>query len=433
MTKNIDLSTNGFPATLSRLRQAAQLTKSELAEKSGLTYRTVHDLENGKRRRAQEKTLLMLAQALDVTLPELVCPDPGDTELRAAPPRSRHLRLLGLIVVIALLLTGVTVWNQSNATAEWTLKNGGLEVRNSLTKTRLWSIDPAADQVQFCRISPWNSRYLLVGTNRRAEGGGSLLCLERATGDTAWTVKPDLDALLKAFGREDVMAAQFSCSPASTVANLDGDDTPEFVTGFMHGKYYPFAICIVEADGSVRGQYSHKGHLNTFLVTDLDQDGKDEVVVTGVTNTKAYMGATVLLLDGTHCSGASMDSLCVPYSDVPDSALVRLIIPNYPQPYMDQMHALRLSSRFPQLCRDGAGNEMISIVIYGDVPKDALTVFLTPELRPIRAELDDAFRQNALVDWPDSLTNGTGPGDPDWLADWLAGYKRFSMGQLLPD
>ncbi len=430
--KNIDLTQNGFAQNLRTLREAAHLSQADLAEKAGLTYRTVHDLELGKRKRSQEKTLLLLARALDISLEELLGSQPAanvpaaPTGKRAVPPSL----LVGAAMLVVLALSATFLWHQSCAKAEWTLDGGQLIVRDRTLGTRLWEITGNEPLVTACMASPWNDCQLLVSLGRRAPGSGSLLCLNRASGDTIWSIAPDIAAVVRAFGAEDVMASKFSCRKL-LVADLDGDGDPEIIAPFSHGKYYPFLLCTVRSDGTLRAQYAHKGHLYGFVVDDYDADGKDEVIATGVTNNRAYIGATVLMLDGDHCGGASIDSLCNPWSSEIDSALIRVVIPNYPGPYMQQLRGGRLAAWLPQVFSDARGQPRLSVQIHSGNPEEAITAFFDGRLRPVSAQPDDVFLDGLIPTWPDSLTNGTGPGDPDWLANWLGGYLRFEMGALV--
>ena len=54
-------------ALLRRLRRAANLTQEELAERSGVSARTISDMERGLMRRARHETIILLAEALALT------------------------------------------------------------------------------------------------------------------------------------------------------------------------------------------------------------------------------------------------------------------------------------------------------------------------------------------------------------------------------
>ena len=64
-SKNVALPP-GFAARLRKLREARNLSKTDLADKAGPTYRTVQNLETNRHKRAQEKTLMGLAEGTEV-------------------------------------------------------------------------------------------------------------------------------------------------------------------------------------------------------------------------------------------------------------------------------------------------------------------------------------------------------------------------------
>src|ERR671937_1488224 len=62
----------GFGTLLRRYRQAAGLSQEELAERAGLSARTVGDLERGGSHAPRKDTVELLAQALALGAPERV-------------------------------------------------------------------------------------------------------------------------------------------------------------------------------------------------------------------------------------------------------------------------------------------------------------------------------------------------------------------------
>jgi transcriptional regulator with XRE-family HTH domain len=60
----------GFGTLLRRYRQAAGLSQEELAERAGLSARTVGDLERGGSHAPRKDTVELLAEALDLGVPE---------------------------------------------------------------------------------------------------------------------------------------------------------------------------------------------------------------------------------------------------------------------------------------------------------------------------------------------------------------------------
>ena len=421
------------------MRESLHLTQADLGEKAGLSYRTVHDLELGKRQRVQEKTLMLLAQAMDVSLEDLLGHLHGSPETCGDPrgevhPESRHpaLRRLGLVAAaLAVLLTGGGIFARGLALrhADFTVDGHTLTVRDALLGIRLWGIaDPPG--VNRCRLAPWSSSTLLVSLTGTTPDGQNILALDRATGDTLWIAHPDLGAVRAAFGAEVFDGGNLSGSRLIP-ADLDGDGEPEIIAGFTHSSNYPFILCWIGRDGRIRGQYANHGHFNDLVAIDLDGDGKDELIASGTNNARVYAGATVAILDETHFLGASVDSFSHPASAEPDSALVRLVVPNFPDPFMQGLKSLRFHARNLHVHSAQDGRCDISVE-FGPNQNMIGILHLDERLEPRGVVLKDNFLENMHGLFPDSLIAGTGPADPDWLAAWLAGYHRFEAGNRPP-
>ena len=433
--KNIALPRDEFPGRLQRLREERRLSKSDLAGHSGLTYRTIHDLEQGRRDRVQERTLHAIAEALDVSLADLLGSEPSVANSDAPkhtrrPLMSRRSSLVTLaILLVVLAVAAGNLWNFAQRHAHWEIEEYRLTLKDAVIHTEIWMLE-SKSRIMFCEISPWNDEHLLVGLGSQTSDGGRLLCLERATGDTLWTMAPDIDEVVAAFGEEIVLAAGFSCNHLTPI-DWDGDGTTELVVHFVHGLYYPAVVCVIDAEGRRLGQYANKGHLYGWLVVDLDRDGSEEFLVTGTNNAKDYQGATAILLDREHWRGASIDSLCSPQSQVPDSARIRLVLPQYPAEYMAQSGVTRLEGANPQIHQSQDESALISLGI-GTQTDSHFIIYLDGQLRPIGCEIVDFFARVVRDEWPAGLKEGTGPGDTVWRAQWLADHRRFEAGHWPP-
>lgn len=430
----IDPDDHDLPRRLRALREQRHLTKADLAERSGLSSRTIHDLEMGRRDRIQEKTLMLLADALEVPVEELLA-RPEAEEKNGQPPRPLVSRRGGVIALgILVVLFGFAAWYawsfaRNNAEPEWVDRR--LVVRDRIFHSTLWTLG-ATHEIERVEASPWRRDHLLVYVDSRSPDTDKLLCLERADGDTVWSVGLDVAAVERAFGPEDLRGAGFTARPAG-ILDVDGDGEIEMAVRFTHGRFYPCVLCLIDRDGRILGQYASKGHVLTTLVTDLDNDGCQELLCGGTNNGKAYQGAQVILLDADHWRGASVDSLCDPWSTEPDSAAIRLVIPAYPQPYMELIPAERLAATSLKVHRGATGNSLISISVKNALNSMcSMLVFLDAELHPEGCTPEDSFLEQWVTQWPDSLTNGTGPGDPAWRAQWLAKAVRFEAGHWPP-
>ncbi|MBU8871759.1 MAG: helix-turn-helix domain-containing protein [Gemmatimonadales bacterium] len=454
--KNIDLTGSNIHKRLLALREERHLTKKDLALKAHLSARTIHDLENGRRDRIFEKTLMLLAKALEVPIDKLLdkptemdgiaisgsSVEIQNTGLDTGPDassvvsdfkwrpsrRTGGLGILAIILVI-LVIVWVNVWSFACDNAEWILSQNGIHARDSIFGLVIWEITDEK-KMNFCQVSPWRSDRLLVGLGSTTPSGGRLLNLNRATGEVIWSVSPDIDAIVRAFGEQDVLSTNFRCKNVFPI-ELDGDPATELVVVFFHGRFYPVALCAIDDDGRLLHQYAHKGHLGDFLVTDLDGDGRDELIAAGTNNAKAYQGGTFIILDHQHWRGASIDSLCDPWSSEPDSAKFRLVIPQYPQVYMNLIQEIRLIGQDLKIKKDAQGEFMISGFV-GSSRGPKMLVNLDHRLKPIDCQPNDVFYKKCISQWPDSLTHRTGPGDPAWRSQWLAQHRHFEAGHWPP-
>ncbi|MBU2500431.1 helix-turn-helix domain-containing protein [bacterium] len=429
--QHVDLRGTGFPDTLRTLREARHLSQSELADLAGLTYRTVHDLELGKRGRVQQKTLFMLANALEVGLDDLISrdsgPEPalGSSTSGSSRRPGRPWRLVLAIVVPAVLVAGWMWASQfGHEHARWAVEDGTLEVRDGLFGHKLWGWNESG-AVSGGWESPWDRNLLLVTTTRMAQGRGQVICVEKATGDTLWAVSPDIPALVRAFGEEDVLSAEFGCKIIGSV-DLDGDGRPAVLAYFTHGKYYPTALAVIDEAGRRVSQYSHRGHLFDILIHDLDSDGKDEIIASGTNNCPDHRGATVLILDEGHSGGASADRWCTlgPEAEQ-DSALARVVLPGYPEPIMEALQISRLGAFEIQVFQNSGQDCLITVEVGGHDPMQRIFVTFGSDLTPLYAEPKDRLVEIAPALFPDLPPEDRGPADREWLTRWLAGYRRI--------
>ncbi len=79
------------------------------------------------------------------------------------------------------------------------------------------------------------------------------------------------------------------------------------VVSSHHVPWYPHQIAIVSADGKTLSEYWHSGRIDFITLADLDGDGREEIIATGINN--GYYSATLLVLDPDRLSGASTETV----------------------------------------------------------------------------------------------------------------------------
>ena len=439
--QNLDISDGYTAGRLAELRQARGLTKTELAEAAGVTYRTVHDLESGRRPRAQEKTLILLAEVLGASLQDLLPPPPTEADDASPTPtatpwyrrrRTRHAPLVLGAILLAIVFGFETT--KSHLVPVYTPLDTVIRAEVPGLGLAAWSREYDS-RIIFLEPSPWTDDLWLAGFGSRAEDGSRLRALDRRTGEMRWEVFPEMSELRAAYGDSIVDDAYFSVGDM-VPADLDGDGTSEVVLRIHQDMWFPTAIVVIDDQGTVLGQYEHPGHLLHFTAGDVDDDGRDEIFLTGSMNCDAHEGAAAVLLDLEGLSGGVPSHADrTPAVIETDGAPARLILRNYPPAIMNQFdRAKRLGAHSPRIVRGTDGRASLTLRVGAHARSGTGTdVFfrLTPDLRVVRVDIEDAFRHTILSSWPDSLQPG--PTDPAWLREWTRTYIRYERGRRVDD
>ncbi len=446
--RNVDIADSGLPHRLRCLRQERGWSKGDLADRAGLTWRAVHDIESGKRTRIQEHTLFGLARALGVApddllgrsltdppsrsdAPEAAPPDPPGTPAAAPRGGARRGGLLVRGVAVASILPCLLAAKaiRDFAGAPVTVRAEGATAvveRRLLAPLRLGPHDsPVASVV----IAPWRGhRAVLYSLGPSGEDGGTTFAVDAPTGRILWTLRPPYEQLAAVFGENLARAGSYGNAKFHHGAgnmlfgNVDGSGDEELILMFHHETRYPAYVDIVACDGTRIGSYLNWGHLYAGAVADLDDDGKDEVVVAGTTNASCYQGSTVILLDDAHCRGASVDSLVAPDCGVPDGSLARLVLPLFEEPFGRLLGVDRLHTTEVLVSRDEQGRPRIVVDVGATPANEGFLVTLDATLRPLEIATSDALAR-AVADWPVETRRAfLGPAH---LGRWLAGHRYF--------
>ena len=78
------------------------------------------------------------------------------------------------------------------------------------------------------------------------------------------------------------------------------------VTSSRHEPWWPNQIAILNSDGKILSEYWHSGHFGYVTLADLDGDGREEIIATGISN--GYRQATLVVLDPDRVFGASTEA-----------------------------------------------------------------------------------------------------------------------------
>lgn len=415
---------------LAALLKARGMTAPQLEERTRelgktITERTIRDILKGRRQYVRESTLNAIAEALGVSLEDL-CGPRGSKYSRL---RAFLRTLLPVLLILALLIWAITALvNTSASDVVISRGNGGLVAHNARNEV-VWRFDAKAT-VHFSDESPWHDDTWLVGLRGDASDGGSALLLDMSDGDTIWTVKPHQDRMRAVYGDTLLTSGAGFVALRHEAVDIDGDHEPELALIFNHDRFCPTCVILVERDGTRIGQYDHKGHFYDLLTEDIDADGKEELLVAGTNNEPCYQGATVILLDDVCHAGAAQDSLAGGDPAVPDSARVRLVLPQFGEPYMTLLERRRIEAADLMVVPQENGLPRIAVNVgteYKDY-KVGVIVTLDAALDPVSVTPSDAIVAIAAT-WPDSVRARNGFPNQEWLERvWLPRAVRFEAG-----
>ena len=422
--RNLSAGELDLAARLRAHRLAAGLSRQDLADRAGLSERSVRDIENGRRKRVQDKTLMLLAEALSCEPADLgVLPDVPPAAVRRR--RTRWAIALGTVVLAAL---AILTWQIAVAHAEWEIVDGDLVMRDALLKRTIWRIHQDV-RVRTAADTPWDDGTMIVGFYNAAEDGCQAWRVRRATGKRITSYAIDEAPVRAAFGG-DVLAESdgFGCAEIRFL-EYDGDAGREVLIRYTHNQYYPGAVAVYEADGTPLAQYVNRGHISTLLINDIDADGRDELLALGTNNDPAYQGATAIYLEEGAWSGAAVDPPGGPgrgpVGDITDGARYRLILPAFDAPVMALIEKVRIRAFSPRI-HTAADSSLRIVVNAGHPSTGGVIVFCDDRLRPIRAIASDTL-WGYVNGWPEPFGQpGEFPTDA-WLDSWLENARWSSL------
>lgn len=345
------------------------------------------------------------------------------------PTHIRWMALLPILLTLALLIWALTALVKTSAGDVVVSRgNGGLVAYDARNKP-VWRFNAKAT-IHFSDESPWHDDTWLVGLRGDASDGGRALLLDMRTGDRIWEIAPRQDRMRAVYGDTLLTSGAGFVALRHEAVDIDGDHEPELALIFNHDRFCPTCVILVERDGTRIGQYDHKGHFYDLLTEDIDGDGKEELLVAGTNNEPCYQGATVILLDDVCHAGVAQDSLAGGDPAVPDSARVRLVLPQFGEPYMTLLERRRIEAADLMVVPQESGLPRIAVNVgteYKDY-KVGVIVTLDAALDPVSVTPSDAIVAIAAT-WPDSVRARNGFPNQEWLERvWLPRAVRFEAG-----
>ncbi len=431
----IDISNRGVPERLAKIRKSMGWSQAELADRAGINTRTISDIENGYRTKVQEKTLFLIASALDITLEELLSepeePTPRHTQSGylgdpgAGGRKQTSVSRIKVLLLSVLIVTSVIIYKAysklSVSRARWEIRGKSIAVYDGVFGFKLWE-EQYASNLSFWKRVIWRGRpAMLYGLDAEGSDGGRVFIKDIRTGKDLFVAEADAPALDCVFGGAVLSAGGFTARNAS-LGDICGDDEPELVIRYIHGRYYPSFISFYDSSRRRIGTYYHFGHFNDVHLDDIDGDGKMEVLVAGTNNMPVYKGATLLLIDDEFGEGASVDTFVTSRCKIEDAAEIRIVFPNFNEAIMDLLDVERIRATFIKTSLNAMGNPIITIAV--GAPEFNLIVALDKELYPVSCSLSDNLAV-LLRKLPPSRRPPDG-----YFKKWLSGSIRFERGQL---
>lgn len=254
MSGNVVKLNNDFPCRMRKYREKLYLTQSDLADKAGISQRSVNELESGRRDRVLSKTIMLLAEALEISYSELIGngsnPDHDLIPTSDKPPaeqnkKKRPIKIIvnSLLALFAIsIITGFVFNKDKQVYVKSDLKT--IEVRHGLFKSVLWS-HTFSDNVNDFLISPSGDNVLLVALSAETIDGGCVTAFDINTGTKLWTRHPDVEQISVAFNPSTVQAQFTESAVARGLSNVgdtrvlvaddfDGDGDIDVFEGNYH-------------------------------------------------------------------------------------------------------------------------------------------------------------------------------------------------------
>lgn len=329
-------------------------------------------------------------------------------------------------VLVAWIITAASPFNPfARFTPRLEVSEHEIVVHDAARGKVVWS-HVFGGLVRIAKVAPWNggTTFLVVGELDGVAGEGRIRCFDFQHDREVWQRHLARDEVAEFFGHERLDAGSFRCETVDFV-DLRGDGDPEVMVTYLHQVFLPCAVRTYDKSGEVLGTYLHWGLLAATAVTDLDGDGKQELVIGGTDNAPAIQAAAVVVLDGDHLDGASVDRF-VQRDGYHDGSRYRLLLPRFAPDVMAGLDLVRLHVIKVRPDHDHSGNPVLRLIV--GLEHDQVTVVTDSQLRVTDAILHDSFAQH-LRTLRDEGRITTDLTDSAVLQQWVGGRYRFVEGQ----
>jgi hypothetical protein len=276
------------------------------------------------------------------TLREVV----SSTELFVQPERPvKHLIVrvrttrwvVGIGVGLALL--GSLFWFRPRT---WTVENTTItsNLREFFVTARLagfppresrWKLDTSVGWATIFTMPGRRQAALVVGTNADGPHPARLYCYELGSRRLLWE-RNLCDPLELGKPTRSTVTMQIA---EILAADVDDDGRQDLVVVVQTNPMSPCFVYWLRADGTTRSIYAHRGYLFYARAVDYTMDGRTEIFLAGTSNFDGHplnQNATLVVLDRDHFSGWPGDGPFEGSSRAPfDSCLARVIFPPVPE------------------------------------------------------------------------------------------------------
>lgn len=210
------------------------------------------------------------------------------------------------------------------------------------------------------------------------------------------------------------------------IGDLDGDGDNEIVVAL---SVHPFSSCVLrlfDDQSKPVGALFHQGHIEGLLVSDLDGDGKGEVIATGYHASSA--GVSVLMLRQSDFR-AEADS-ALPWDPTRQPCLAHFVFPRPPH-LEEELGVLQLGMDLePRIVPRSDGLPFVSVDAfiqnpYGEPLRPRYSIFLSGLPPSVASITATAVLDQATQTWMREGHCRTDFASPEFIEQWRRSFRVF--------